>query len=98
VISNELMEKLETEYARSQRCMWNSIVRAGWDTPMALETLGSWYDLYDLPNIGPRRLLSLVNFIRENGGELPWFAQWDEDADRWELAGDLHRVPAVQPL
>lgn len=54
----------------------------------------SWYDLLDIRDIGPVRLLGVVNFLRSRGAELPWFAQFDEFSARWAELEGRHREPA----
>jgi hypothetical protein len=93
---DELAEKLWTEYYWRQPVMWNALVRHKLASFAALRDLGSWYDLYDLRNVGQLRILSLVNFVREQGFELPWFEQWDKDSERWSLAAGRPRVPAPE--
>jgi hypothetical protein len=55
-----------------------------------------WRDLFDIPNVGPRRMLELVNFLRIVGAELPWFADFDAwTADLPALQGQ-HREPKAE--
>jgi hypothetical protein len=42
-----------------------------------------WEALWTLHSVGPRRILNLVNFLRDRGVELPWFAGWDESSANW---------------
>lgn len=51
-----------------------------------------WHDLHDIPNIGPARLLNLVNFFREAGVELPWFADFDRFTAPWQALSGRHRA------
>ncbi|SRR5579859_1369608 len=53
-----------------------------------------WIELMDdIPNVGPRRMLELVNYLRAAGTELPWFADWDEFSANWTALQGCHREP-----
>jgi hypothetical protein len=54
---------------------------------------GEWIDLLDIENMGPVRLLSLVNFIRDRGIELPWFVKFDELSENWVALKGRSRTP-----
>lgn len=62
-----------------------------WDIPCQW---WSWLDLLELPNIGPRRLLALVNFLRAKGVELDWFSDFDQYSQNWSALEGQHREPA----
>lgn len=55
-----------------------------------------WTEVLEIRNIGPRRMLDLVNFMRSDGVEFPWFAQWDEwsrtPTAYWARISDAERV------
>jgi hypothetical protein len=51
-----------------------------------------WEALWELRNVGPRRILDLVNFLRDRGVELPWFADWDERSANWTALEGCRRA------
>jgi hypothetical protein len=54
-----------------------------------------WPDLFSLRNVGYRRILHLVNWVREQGTEMPWFADFDTASARWAaLEGQYRAKPA----
>lgn len=57
-----------------------------------------WEALFTLKSVGPRRILNLVNYLRERGVELPWFAGWDESSADWtDLDGCRRAEPCAGP-
>jgi len=62
----------------------NALARRGWASVAALECLtdgwgaAPWEVMLGMPNVGPRRVLALVNWLRDSGVELSWLAAWDE--------------------
>ena len=54
----------------------------------------AWDDLFDIANISYRRILQLVNYLRWNGIELPWFTKWDVYSANWTALRGQYRVPA----
>jgi hypothetical protein len=53
-----------------------------------------WIELIDdIPNVGPKRLLELVNYLRSAGAELPWFADFDQLTQNWAALDGCHREP-----
>lgn len=83
-----------------------ALARRGWDSVRALETISDewdqrlrpWEILLGLPNVGPRRVLSLVNWLRDGGAELSWFASWDTGSANWTaLEGCRRADPAGNP-
>jgi hypothetical protein len=84
--------------------MWRGMRQRGWTTVEALanpvityswrDDLAGWEAMLMLPSTGPRKLLRLVNFLRDNGVELPWFADWDKSSADWaSLKGCLRAEP-----
>ena len=51
-----------------------------------------WQALYELYHVGPRRILALVNFVRDNGAELPWFGDWDASSANWTALEGCRRA------
>lgn len=81
-------------FAKAEPVVWNALVRKGWNSVAALQSpfisghglradLEGWDVFWELPNVGPRRILALVNFLRDNGVELPWMGRWDEQSANW---------------
>ena len=62
---------------------------------MGPEQWRSWYDLIEIRNVGPKRVLNLVNFLRRNGTELPWFRAFDAASADWKV---LRGKPRYTPL
>jgi hypothetical protein len=54
---------------------------------------GCWIDLMEMRNIGPRRLLKMVNHLRKAGTELQWFANFHWATEFWEALEGCERVP-----
>jgi hypothetical protein len=55
-----------------------------------------WADLInDIPNVGPRRMLELVNFLRSVKVELPWFTDFDIWSANWVVLKEYRREPPV---
>lgn len=54
-----------------------------------------WHDLLDIPHIGPVRLLELVNYLRNNKVELPWFVAFDVDSEQWKALQGRYRTKKV---
>ena len=86
--------------------MWNALCRRKWNTVAALRQVfmdgyGIRLDLYDweallaLSNVGPRRVLALVNFLRDSGVELSWFAEFDGDSANWTVLAGCRRAAPV---
>ena len=82
--------------------------RQRWDSVAALreivveqygisEVVPGWEALLGLPYVGVRRVLALVNFLRDSGVELPWFTDWDAYIARSQVAAlaGCRRAPAV---
>jgi hypothetical protein len=58
----------------------------------------AWDDLFDIANISYRRILQLVNYLRWNRVELPWFAKWDLYSANWTaLAGQYRELAPTPP-
>lgn len=51
-----------------------------------------WEALWELRQVGPWRILSLVNYLRDRGVELPWFASWDESSANWTALTGCRRA------
>jgi hypothetical protein len=64
-------------FIASHPAMWSAMAEQGWNSLDGLQApvLGGygtgWAALLELPHVGPRRVLDLVNFIRDHGVELP---------------------------
>ena len=54
--------------------------------------LRGWEALIDLQNVGPRRVLNLVNYLRDRQVELPWFAEWDRMSASWTALEGCRRA------
>jgi hypothetical protein len=61
------------------------------------ETWRSWLDLLEMRNVGPKRVLHLVNFLRRNGIELPWFRTFDADTADWKTLRGCPRYTPIAP-
>jgi hypothetical protein len=81
-------------FAKAEPVFWHALKRRGWNSVAALQRpvldghhiradLEGWEAFWELPNIGPRRILALVNFLRDNGVELPWMTDWDTRSANW---------------
>jgi hypothetical protein len=55
----------------------------------------SWIDVLDLPNVGPVRMLELVNWLRRAKVEAPWLADWDEFSQNFAALRGRFREPPV---
>lgn len=51
-----------------------------------------WEALLELRNVGPCKILDLVNFLRDSGVELPWFADWDKNSVNWTALEGCRRA------
>lgn len=90
-------------FARAEPVMWNALARKGWDSVTALASpwmhghgirgdLNGWEALWEIRNIGPRRILALVNFLRDNGVELPWMADFYTRSACWADLEGMRRA------
>jgi hypothetical protein len=91
-------------FAAAEPVMWNALVRKGWDSVPALADLRlpgqgdprgdlhGWEALWELRNIGPRRILALVNFLRDSGVELSWMADFDARSAHWTALEGMRRA------
>jgi hypothetical protein len=73
---------------------WHDSHRWLLDSPGQLRW-DSWDELFDIPGISYVWLLRLVNYLRGNGVELPWFAKWDEYSANWTALKGRYREPPV---
>lgn len=101
LVPDEASETLLDELAALDRALVNALRRDGY-TVARLQGLKSgprdqpsWYDLEELPNVGPVRLLLLVNFFRKRGIEFEWFAAFDEVTATWKQLKGRDRVPRL---
>lgn len=96
-----LVEPLEVDlipFGKVDPTLCNALQRKGWASVKALEDLEDdygeepWQMLLDMPNVGPRRVLNLVNWLRENGVELSWMSSWDEASANWRALEGIRRA------
>jgi hypothetical protein len=89
-------------FARTHPAMWNALTWRGWVTVEALRdpcmpgTSATGYAaLWELHGVGACKILDLVNFLRDNGVELPWFAEWDALGDQGGYLEGRRRAAAA---
>lgn len=98
LVPDEATEPLMEALASMDRALANALRRDGYTIGQLRELKPgprdqpSWYDLEELPNIGPVRLLRLVNFFRHRGIEFGWFAAFDEISASWTALQGRDRV------
>jgi hypothetical protein len=91
-----------TPFSKTHPAMWNALTWHDWNTveglrdpcmPGTNET--GFRALWELHGVGARKILDLVNFLRDNGVELPWFAEWDALGDQDGYLEGCRRAPAA---
>lgn len=87
---------------KADSVMFFALGREGWDSVARLEGahheksgVRGWEALHELPNIGPRRILHLVNWLRGENVELSWFADFDACSASWSALEGQYRADPV---
>lgn len=95
-----------TPFIASHPAMWSVMAAQAWNSLDGLQApailsayrpdVFGWEALLELRHVGPRRVLDLVNFIRDRGVELPWFADWDLSSANWTALEGCRRADPVK--
>jgi hypothetical protein len=92
-------------FSISHPAMWKQMTALGWDSVEALRdprypgtNSRGFAAFWELQGVGARKILDLVNFLRDNRVELPWFAEWDALGDQNGYLAGCRRTAPCQEL